>query len=100
MIAPKPLGVVFTMVQYHAPQPIAAHQYYMEKVRRSITGAKVFNASVRENSAFVRENANGLPVILRGNMVQKFYVELMGLATEFLSHFETRDGSERKRAVA
>ena len=100
VIAPKPLGVVFTMVQYHAPQPIAAHQYYMEKVRRSIIGAKVFNASVRENSAFVRENANGLPVILRGNLVQNFYVELMGLATEFLSHFETRDGSERKRAVA
>lgn len=96
-VAPTPLGVVFTMVQYKAPQPIAAHQYYMDRIRRDLPDVNIFKASVRENVAFGRDG-EGLPVIMRHNMTQKFYIELMELATEFLGHFEHR--GKEKRAVA
>ncbi len=97
VIAPKALGVVFTMVQYRAPQPIAAHQYYMDYLRRRMPDTPIFKASVRENVAFGRDT-EGLPVIMRNTMTQKYYIELMELATEFLGSFE-HTGRE-KRAVA
>jgi chromosome partitioning protein len=101
VIAPKPLGVVFTMVQYRSLQPIGDHHYFMERVRRSVRSAPVFRASIRENIAFGgRGNTGGLPVILRGNIVQKYYIELMELATEFLSHFEAEGLGAGRRAVA
>jgi chromosome partitioning protein len=97
VIAPKALGVVFTMVQYKSPQPIAAHQYYMDRLGRQLPNLKVFTASIRENVAFGRDG-EGLPVIMRSNLAQRFYIELMGLATEFLGNF--KDTGEQKRAVA
>jgi chromosome partitioning protein len=97
VITPSALGVVFTMVQYKAPQPIAAHQFYMDRLRRAMPDTNIFKASIRENVAFGRDG-EGMPVIMRSNMTQKFYIELMELATEFLGHFEHR--GREKRAVA
>ena len=97
VIAPTALGVVFTMVQYKSPEPIAAHQHYIDRVTRYVQDAPVFKARIRENVAFGR-GGDGLPVILRANLTQKHYIELMELATEFLGHFPDTD--EKKRAVA
>jgi chromosome partitioning protein len=99
VISPDPLGVVFTMVRYKAPQPIADHQYYMERVKKNLPNMKVFNATIRENVAFGRDEADQpLPVVLRSSMTHNYYVELMELATEFERSLGS--GSTRKRAVA
>lgn len=96
-IAPTPLGVVFTRVEYRINHPVAAHQYYMEQARRYIGDVPVFSHTVRDNAAFGRENPHGVPLILRLKSTEKVCIELMGLATEFLKHFDT---PTTKRAVA
>jgi len=96
-IAPIPLGVVFTMVQYRTPHPIAAHQYHMQQAQNYIDDVPVFGATLRENAAFGKENPHGVPVILRLKPTDKVYIELMALATEFLNHF---DETKKRRAVA
>jgi chromosome partitioning protein len=97
LISPTPLGVVFTMVRYRSPQPVADHQYYMDYVRRSVHDVPAFTASVRENVAFGgRDEGKELPIILRSSMTHPYYVELMALATEFLDHFK---GNQNKKAA-
>jgi len=98
IISPTPLGVVFTMVRYKTAQPVSDHLFYMDRLRRSLPNLRIFRASVRENVAFGRESSNGLPVILHANITQNYYMELMELASEFLSHFA--DDITGKRAVA
>lgn len=95
-IAPTPLGIVFTMVQYRASHPIAAHQYYMQQVKKSVGNVRVFAATVRENAAFGKENPHGVPVILKLPVVDKVYIELMALTAEFMKSFD----SQKMRAVA
>jgi chromosome partitioning protein len=87
-IEPTPLGVVFTMVEYHGAMPIAAHRNYMERARRAAGDVPVFGASVRHNSAFGKENPLGVPVILRIKETERMYIELMELANEFLHRFD------------
>lgn len=96
-IAPTPLGIVFTMVEYRAARPVAAHAYYMEQARRYIGSVPVFSATVRDNAAFGKENPNGVPLILRLRATDQVSIELDALATEFLNYFRT--GATR-RAVA
>jgi chromosome partitioning protein len=101
-MAPTPLGVVFTKVEYRLGHPIAPHQYYMEQVRKSVGDVPIFAATLRHNAAFGKENPHGVPVILRLRPTDKVYVEMMSLATEFLNRADTakKDAPRRKRAVA
>jgi chromosome partitioning protein len=96
-MAPKPLSVLFTKVEYRLGNPIAPHQYYMEQVRKSVGDVPIFTATLRHHAAFGKENPHGVPVILRLKPTDKVYVELMALATEFLNRF---DKPTKKRAVA
>jgi chromosome partitioning protein len=90
-IAPTPLGVVFTMVQYRSVNPINAHAYYMDLTQRRNPTLPIYKTSIRENVAFGSENPDGVPVILRLKPQDKIYVELMALATEFLGTTDTRE---------
>jgi chromosome partitioning protein len=83
-IRPNPLGVVFTMVQYKSVNPVNGHQHYMDLTRRRNPNLPVFRSSIRENVAFGGENPDGVPLILRTRPQEKIYIELMGLAAEFL----------------
>ncbi len=96
-IAPTPLGVVFTKVEYRLGHPITPHQYYMEYTRKTIGEVPIFAHPLRHNAAFGKENPNGVPVILRLKPTDKVYVEMMALATEFLKQVDT---PKKKRAVA
>ena len=97
LMAPSPLGVVFTKVEYRLGHPIAPHKYYMEQVRNSVGEVPIFAAVLRHHAAFGKENPLGVPVILRLKPTDKVYVELMALATEFLNRFDT---PTKKRAAA
>jgi chromosome partitioning protein len=97
MTAPTPLGVVFTKVDYRLGHPVAAHQYYMEQVRRSVPDVPVFTHTLRNNAAFGKENPHGVPAILHLRPNDKVYIELMALASEFLNRFDT---PAKKRTVA
>ncbi len=83
-IAPNPLGVVFTMVQYRTVHPINAHMHYMDLTHRRNPTLRIFSASIRENAAFGAENPDGIPVILQQRPQSRIYIELMALAAEFL----------------
>jgi len=85
-IAPTPLGVVFTMVQYRTSNPVNAHMHYMDVTRRRNPNLPIFSSTIRENAAFGAENPDGVPVILQHKPQTKVYVELMALATEFLGN--------------
>jgi len=97
VIAPSPLGIVFTKTEYRLGHPIAAHQYYMELTRKSAGDVPIFAHALRYNAAFGKENPNGVPVILRLKPTDKVYVEMMAMATEFLTRMQ---GPMKKRAVA
>lgn len=96
-IAPTPLGLVFTMVEYRNGRPITSQEYFMEQARRHIGAVPVFAAAVRDNAAFGKENPNGVPLILRLRAADQISIELDALATEFLNCIKT--GTNR-RAVA
>ena len=62
-IGPDVLGVVFTMVQFYANQPISALRPYMQQTRK--LGVPVLSNMMRENKSFFGEAAqDGLPLIL------------------------------------
>jgi chromosome partitioning protein len=98
LIAPRPLGVAFSMVRYAGAGPINDHRYFMERVRNSLSGLRVFNASVRENAAFGKVNNEQLPVIMSSAMTQAYYMELMELATEVEKAL--REDTTGRRAAA
>lgn len=65
-ITPAIVGIVFTMIQEYAQQPIAAQQTYIDRV---IRGAKlpVFNSYIKRNdSLFADAPQYGVPVVLHG----------------------------------
>jgi chromosome partitioning protein len=82
-IDPEILGVVFTMLQYYAKQPIAAHRQYVAQTKD--LGIPVFDAMLRENKTlFTNAPQEGVPVVLRGDPNMKHIVkELEILADEF-----------------
>lgn len=96
-IEAKPLGVVFTKVEYRLGHPTSAHQYYMEYVRKSVPHVPVFANTLRDHAAFGKENPHGKPAILRLKPTDKVYVELMSMATEFLNRTDT---PMKKKAAA
>jgi chromosome partitioning protein len=66
-IAPKVLGVVFTMIQEYGNQPIAAQRPFMKQVTRVVPGISVFSNYIKRNdSLFAAAPQYGVPVVLHG----------------------------------
>lgn len=90
-IAPKILGVIFTMVQFRNQDPIQAHRSYMNQVR-AIEGVPVFDGYVRENkTSFGEAPETLLPVVLKrysGSTYTNIVTELEELTAEFDSRLE------------
>jgi chromosome partitioning protein len=81
------LGVIFNMVSYN-PQgrPTADHQYYINVVNGMVQST--FTTMIRDSHRhFGRVTPSQGPAILNARVTDQVYIELMGLATEFLSHF-------------
>jgi chromosome partitioning protein len=81
------LGVIFNMVS-HNPQgrPTADHQYYIDIVTGMV--GNTFTTRIRDSHKhFGRVTPSQGPAILNTRVTDHVYIELMGLATEFLSHF-------------
>jgi chromosome partitioning protein len=97
-ISPRLLGVVFNMVSYNPQQrPIADHQYYINQVKAMV--ASTFSTMIRDSDRhFGRITPSSGPAILSSKVTDQVYVELMGLTTEFLSHFQQH--APRRAAAA
>jgi chromosome partitioning protein len=66
IIAPKVLGVVFTMIQEYGDQPISAQRPFMSQVKREL-GVSVFSNYIKRNdSLFAAAPQYGVPVVLNG----------------------------------
>jgi chromosome partitioning protein len=87
-ITPTPLGVVFTMVQYRGPHPVADHQYFMAYTHNVVGEVPVFGATLRENAAFNKENRRSVPIILNLKPTDRVYLEMMELANAFLDRLD------------
>lgn len=89
LIAPRMLGVVFTMVQYHAGGPITAQLTFMDQVRRSENPIPTFKTYVRlNNTKFGESGQDGLPLVLSADsepLGKTIIAELNQLADEFLN---------------
>jgi len=85
-IDPQILGVLFTMVQFYAQEPITAHRGYMNQIR-SLEGVPVFDKYIRENKTVFGEAPETLlPVVLRrytGPTYVNIVDELERAAAEF-----------------
>jgi chromosome partitioning protein len=66
-IAPKILGVVFTMIQEYRGVPISAQRPFINQVKRDIPGITVFPEYIKRNdSLFADAPQYGVPVVLHG----------------------------------
>jgi chromosome partitioning protein len=65
-IAPKVLGVVFTMIQEYGSQPISAQRPFIAQMAR-VPGISVFKSYIKRNdSLFAGAPQYGVPVVLHG----------------------------------
>lgn len=87
-IAPRIVGVVFTMIQVYGGRPISSQRPYISQIRN--LDVPVFDSSMRENKTFFSDAPEyGIPVVLKSvsNRTQK------GVRDEiesFVSEFERR----------
>jgi chromosome partitioning protein len=85
-IAPKILGVVFTMIMIRNGQPISAQEQYIEQVRRA--NVPILKSYIRENKTVYADAPEyGLPVVIKrvsGRTYIDVQKELEGLTTEVL----------------
>ena len=82
-IDPRILGVVPTMVQMYANQPISAQQRFINRIKQ--TGLPVFDSVVRRNNTvFGDAPLYGVPVVLDNNDPRGIRSELEELTSEFL----------------
>jgi chromosome partitioning protein len=82
-IEPVIAGVIFTMIQFYANQPISTLQFYIDQVRS--LGIPVFDTLVRENmTAYASGMPRGVPTVLRDRLPAPVGAELRALASEFL----------------
>ena len=67
-VAPRVMGVVFTMIQVYGKRPIAAQRQYVNQVKRLKDGQDnplpVFDAWIRENKSMFGVSGYGVPVVL------------------------------------
>jgi chromosome partitioning protein len=84
---PRLLGVVFNMVTYNPQQrPIADQQFFIDRIKA--LDHRTFTTVIRDsNRHFGRIAPKTGPAILNTPITDRVYIELMGLATEFLNHF-------------
>ena len=86
-ISPGYLGVVFTMTQIYAGEPIAAQRQYISEIKR--LEIPVLETSFRENkSIFSDASENGRPVVLNGyssNTHSSVVAEIPCFVDEFMS---------------
>jgi chromosome partitioning protein len=86
-IAPEILGVVYTMIQYAGPNPIAAQRQSMERLER--IEIPVFRQTIRENkTAFTDSGNRNMPVVLaaeRTPAMENLRYELQHLTSEFIA---------------
>jgi len=82
-IAPSVLGVVFTMIQIYAQQPVSAQRPYIAQTRG--LGLPVFQTYLRENkSLFAGAAEEGSPVVLNGYAQAREHVaEIREMVNEF-----------------
>ncbi|WP_416519545.1 ParA family protein [Streptomyces achromogenes] len=83
-IKPDILGVVFTMIQMYAEQPIAALRPFMQQTAR--LGIPVFGTTLRENKTlFADAPRSGVPVAMNTSAAaEKVVAEIEGLVDEFM----------------
>ncbi len=86
-IAPKILGVLFTMIMIRNGAPISALEQYIEQVRRS--GNSTFQTYIRENKTVYADAPEyGMPVVIKrvsGKTYKDVQKELEDLTTEVLA---------------
>ncbi|HZO66593.1 MAG TPA: ParA family protein [Kribbellaceae bacterium] len=82
-IEPNVLGVVFTMIEQYAKQPIATQRLHINQVKA--LGLPVFNTTIREGATlFGASTPRGVPVVLRDRVKSPAVEELRQFASEFL----------------
>jgi chromosome partitioning protein len=85
-VEPKIVGVVFTMIQEYANEPISAQRTYITKVRTE-SDLPVFRSYIKRNDTlFAEAPVYGVPVVLHGysNVSHQSVVDgLEEVATEF-----------------
>jgi chromosome partitioning protein len=85
-IAPKVVGIVFTMIQEYGGQPMSAQRTYITKVTID-SGLPVFDKYIKRNDTLFAEAPQyGVPVVLHGysNVSHQSVVDgLEDVATEF-----------------
>lgn len=87
-IGPEILGVVFTMIQLYADQPISALRPYIDQTKK--LGVTVFDNYIRENKTWFGDAAQeGLPVVFQDRAGARILVKEI---EELVSEFETRLG--------
>ncbi len=89
-ISPSILGVVFTMIQINAGQPIAAQRQFISQTRR--LGIKAFKSFFRENKTIFADAPQNLrPVVLNyysSGTHSDVVAEIENFVTEFQNAFE------------
>lgn len=92
-VAPRIMGVVFTMIQVYGGQPIVTQRQYMNQVRelQDSHDVPVFDAWIRENKSLFGASGYGVPVVLTNqsqNTYRDVVKELERFASEFLRRLE------------
>ncbi|MEV4625335.1 AAA family ATPase [Micromonospora sp. NPDC049523] len=83
-ISTRFVGVVFTMVRFHAKKPIGTQRYYIEEVRLN-GDIPVLTGVIRDSPRhFGDAGENGVPAVLRAPVTDDVVVEFRSLATEIL----------------
>jgi len=82
-IDPQILGVIFTMIQYYANQPIRAHRQYIRQAKQ--LHLPVFDSYVRENKSYFADAArDSVPLVMRGPAPADFIIaEIEAVVSEF-----------------
>jgi len=89
-INPKILGVIFTMIQIYAGQPISAQRPFISQT--SNLGIPVFNSFIRENKTiFADAPQKSVPVVLNDPNDQP-YKDIVNEIKNFVTEFETKLG--------
>jgi chromosome partitioning protein len=96
-IKPRPLGVVFTMVQFHGERPFQSQQIAMTTIRQEY---EVFDSMMRYNNALYGDaGEHGIPVALMTRTHPDVSADLENIATELLKRIKDAGGSERWPAL-
>ena len=92
-VAPRIMGVVFTMIQVYGRLPIAAQRQYVNQVKvlkdEQDNPIPVFDAYIRENKSLFGTPGYGVPVVLTSQNPGT-YRNVVKELEEFVSEFQRR----------